>query len=109
MSQSDRVRFHALRGRELSGEALTESEATELAGFYAALDAEEEALIGPALARREAETEALAQVNATLRNLLEREEQFAQRLETMLAEVKREHLQLKAERERVVGSLGIAA
>jgi hypothetical protein len=102
-------RFRELRGRERAGEVLSGSEAAELAAFYAALYREEEALLAPATARVKEEADALARTNVALRSLLEREESFANRLETLLVEVKQERLALQAERERLASVLERAA
>lgn len=109
MSGEDWARLRDLRRRELNNESLSESEAVELAELYALQEREETALLAPAIGKIQAETDALVQENAALRNLLEREKSFASRLETVLAEVAQERQALQAERKRLAGALGRAA
>lgn len=89
--------YRVLRQRAGQGESLTADEVNTLAQWERATETADELRLATATARVEQDTRLLAEQNAVLRDVLERKQQLAERLETMLMEVRAEQERMNAQ------------
>ena len=87
MNENERARFHALRLRELAGEPLTPEETGELAGYIAAIEAEEADALHASQEERARRIAVLDKRITEMRSLVARREALAQHLRRVQQEV----------------------